>query len=183
MEYKRAQDGIAVYHAMFNKFYYGGDLQTHMTELETMLNTDLDREYPGGPLQYLNDWEKAAVKLKRVTPKEDWTDSSLRRKFSQRFSVLGYTDTICDLCLDSTTTWHQFVDSLRRKLVRKEFKSKNTHKSNVHLNNTMLNTDNYLHSNPNQISMVNNVAVENQTYTMEDHAWFQYYVKTINKEG
>ena len=148
MEYETAQDGIAVYHAMFNKFYYGRDFQTHMTELETILNTDLDREYPGGPLQYLNDWEKDAVQLKRVTPNEDWTDSSLRRKFSQRFSVLSWTDTTCDLCLDSTSTWHQFVDSLSRKLVRKEFKSKNTHKSSD-INNTTLDTDNYQYSNPN----------------------------------
>ena len=67
MEYETAQDDIAVYHAMFNKFNYGGDLQTYMTELETILNTDLDSEYPGGPLEFLNDWEKAAVQLKRVT--------------------------------------------------------------------------------------------------------------------
>ena len=33
-----------------------------------------------------------------------------------------------------------------------------------YLNNTMLNTDNYLYSNSNQISLVNNVAVDNQIY-------------------
>ena len=93
LRYETSQDGIAAYHTMFNKYYYGGDMQTFMSEMETILNTDLHRGYPGGALQYLNDWEKAAVRLKRVTPNEDWTDSSLRRKFSQRFSVLGWTDT------------------------------------------------------------------------------------------
>ena len=61
-----------------------------MSQMETTLNTDLYRGYPGGVLQYLNDWEKAAVQLKRVTPNEDWIDSELRRKCSQRFSILGY---------------------------------------------------------------------------------------------
>ena len=81
-------------------------MQTFMSEMETILNTDLYRGYPGGALQYLNDWEKTTVQLKRVTPNEDWTDSALRRKFSQSFSVLGWTDTTCDLCLDSTSIWH-----------------------------------------------------------------------------
>ena len=107
----------------------------------------------------------------------------MKRTFSQRFGVLGYTDTTCDLYWDSTSTWNQFVDSLRRKLIRKELKSMNTNKSNTNLNNTMLNTGNYFHSNPNQISMLNNIALENQTYIMEDHVWFQYYVNTINKQG
>ena len=40
-----------------------------------------------------------------------------------------------------------------------------------------------MNSNPNQISLVNNVAVDNQAYTMEDHAWFQYYVNTISQQG
>ena len=89
LRYESSQDGIAVYHTLFNKFCYGGDLQTFMTKMETILNKSLTRGYSGGPLQYLSDWETAAIKLQRVTPNEDWSDSSKRRKFSQRFSVLG----------------------------------------------------------------------------------------------
>ena len=56
-----------------------------------------------------------------------------------------------------------------KEMIRKEFKSKNTHKfSNI--NNTILNTDKYLYSNLNQISLVNNIEIDNQIYTMEDHA-------------
>ena len=84
--------------------------------------------------------------------------------------------------MDSTSTWHEFTDSLRKKLVRKEFKSKNAHKSS-NTNNTTLDTDNYPNSNPNQISLVNNVALDNESYIKEDQVWFQYYLNTINKEG
>ena len=65
-----------------------------MTEMETILNTSLTRGYSGGPLQYLSDWETAAIRLQRVTPNEDWSDSAKRRKFSQRFSVLGWTNIV-----------------------------------------------------------------------------------------
>ena len=83
--------------------------------------------------------------------------------------------------MDSTSTWHQFVDSLRKKLVRKEFQSKGINKSTI--NNTILDMDNNSYSNPNLISSVNNIAVENQVYTEEDHAWFQYYINTVTQEG
>ena len=62
LRYESSQDGIAVYHTLFNKYCYGGDLQTFMTEMETMLNTDLTRGYSCGPLQYLTDWETAAIR-------------------------------------------------------------------------------------------------------------------------
>ena len=114
LRYAKSQDGIAVYHTMFNRFHYGGDLQTFMSEMDDILNKDLTREYPGGPLEYLGNWEKAAVRLEAVTPNEDWSDSAKRRKFSQRFIVIGWTDTVCESALDTTQTWYNFVDSLRK---------------------------------------------------------------------
>ena len=63
LKYEASQDGIAVYHALFDKFYYVGDLKTFMTEMETILNTDLTRGYPGGPLKYPTNWETAVIRL------------------------------------------------------------------------------------------------------------------------
>ena len=82
LRYAKSQDGIAVYHTMFNRFHYGGDLQTFMSEMDDILNTNLTRGYPGGPLEYLANWETAAVRLEAVTRNEDWSDSAKRRKFS-----------------------------------------------------------------------------------------------------
>ena len=64
------------------------------------------------------------MRLEVVTPNEDWSDSFKRRKFSQRFMVLGWTDAVCESASDTTQTWYDFVDLLRKKLTRREFKSK-----------------------------------------------------------
>jgi len=106
-----------------------------MSEIEFILNTDLTREYPGGPLEYLGNWETAAVQLEAVTPNEDWRDSAKRRKLSQRFTVIGWTDGVSESALDTTQTWYNFVDSLRKKLARRKFKSRNQ-RSNI--NNSTL---------------------------------------------
>ena len=53
LRYSKSQDRIAVYHEMFNKFHYGGDLQTFMTQMDNILNTHLPREYLGGPFKFL----------------------------------------------------------------------------------------------------------------------------------
>lgn len=87
--------------------------------MENILSTDLTRGYPGGPLEYLNNWKKAPVRLKDVTPREDLSDSALRRKLSQRFSVVGWTEYSCDSTLNTTAAWQAFADSLGRKLTRR----------------------------------------------------------------
>ena len=121
------------------------------------------------------------MRLGPVTCNEDWSDSAKRRKFSQRFMVLGWTDTVCESALDTTQTWYDFVDSLRRKLTRREFKSKN---SNSRINNTTLDLEqNYSYSNSNQNPLINNIQIDQQPYTDEDHAWFQYYTNTVSQEG
>ena len=53
LRYSKSQDVIVVFHEMFKKIHYGGDLQTFMTQMDDILNTDLTRGYPGGPLEYL----------------------------------------------------------------------------------------------------------------------------------
>ena len=60
-----------------------------MTEMETILNTNLTRGYPGEPLKYLINWETAAIRLQRDPSNEDWSDSAKRKNFAQRLSILG----------------------------------------------------------------------------------------------
>ena len=95
--------------------------------------------------------------------------------------VLGWTDTVCESALDTTQTWYAFVDLLRRKLTRREFKSKNI---SSRANNTTLDLEqNYSYSSSNQNSFVNNIQIDQQPYTDEDHAQFQYYINTVSQEG
>ena len=95
--------------------------------------------------------------------------------------VLSCTDIVCESALDTTQTWYDFVDSLRRKLTRREFKSKN---SNSRINNTTLDLEqNYSYSNSNQNPLINNIQIDQQPYTDEDHAWLQYYIPTVSQEG
>ena len=101
---------------MVKKLHYGGDLQTIITQMEYILNTNLTRGYPGGLLEYLSNWETSAVRLEAVTHNEDWSNSDKRRKFSQRFMVFGWIDTVCESALDTTQTWYAFVDWLRKKI-------------------------------------------------------------------
>ena len=158
--------------------------------METILNTNLTRGYPGGPLQYLTDWETAAIRLQRVTPSEDWTDSTKRRRFSQRFSILGWTDIVCDAALDTTTTWYDFADSLRKKLVRRKYMEK-SHKTSSSNNVNVLELDNnysyYTPSSQNLDSystpIINNVGIDQNTISMNDHAWYQYYINNVVEHG
>ena len=181
IRYKNTQDGIAVYHTMLNKYLYGGDLQSFQQKMEDILSTNLTRGYPGGPLEYLNNWEKASVRLKDVTPKEDWSDSALRRKFSQRFSVVGWTEHLCDSALDTTTSWQAFADSLRRKLARRNWKNQNNPRR---INNTIIDhnySDYFQTSSP--MADINNVGIDQDSLSMEDHAMFQYYINTVSTKG
>ena len=120
--YAESFDGIAVYHTMINRYRYGGDMQTYKTKQETILSTNFSRGYPGGPLTYLDEWEKAAVRLAFVSKEEALSDDTKRSRFSQRFTILGYTDTLVDSILDSTSTWYQFSDLLRQRLARRQAK-------------------------------------------------------------
>ena len=42
-----------------------------MTQMDDILNTNLIKGYPGGPLEFLANWEAAAVKLESDTCNED----------------------------------------------------------------------------------------------------------------
>ena len=47
------------------------------------------------------------------------SDNQKRTAFSIRFSVLGLTDSLVDTVMDETIDWHQFTDTLRKRLVRR----------------------------------------------------------------
>ena len=98
-----------------------------------------------------------------------------------RFSMLGWTDHICDSALDTTTSWHDFVDSLRRKLARRNWKYQNSHNriNNTNLDNTY---SDYSHTFTPTAS-ANIATTDHSPLTVEDHAMFQYYINTVSRDG
>ena len=120
ISHRATQDGIAAYHMMVVRYCFGGDIETFKKKQNDMLTTNFHRNYTGGALAFLDDWERAAVKLAAASPSEALTDQQKRSNFSMRFSVLGLTDTLVDSVMDDTTSWHQFTDTLRRRLVRRQ---------------------------------------------------------------
>ena len=68
-----------------------------------MLTTNFHRNYAGGALAFLNEWELAAIQLAVASPSEVLTDQQKRSNFPMQFSVLGLTDTLVDSVLDDTT--------------------------------------------------------------------------------
>ena len=97
LQCKDSFDGIAACHVVTNRFHHGGDMQTCKANQETILTTNFTRTYPGGPLAYLDAWEKAAVRLEAVAPDEKLSESVKRSEFAQRFSVLNCTDQLADM--------------------------------------------------------------------------------------
>ena len=119
--------------------------------------------------------------LEAVTPNAYWSAIAKWRKFSQCFTVIGWTDGVCESALDTTQTWYNFVDSLRKKLARRKFKSKNQ-RGNIN-NSTLDLGHSYDYPSQYQNPIINNVGVSQQQFSDEDHAWFQYYINTVSQQG
>ena len=105
--------------------------------------------------------------------------------------MLGWTDTVCDAALDTTTTWDDFADSLRKKLVRRKYLSRNNKSSSNNNVNSIDLDNNYSYSTPSSVNnldsiptpIINNVELDQNTISMQDHAMYQYYINTVVNEG
>ena len=83
--------------------------------------------------------------------------------------------------MDTIRTWYYFVDSLRKKLARRKFKTRNQ-RSNIN-NSTLDIEQSYDYPSQYQNPTINNVEVSQKPYSNEDHAWFQYYINTVSQQG
>ena len=89
---------------MINKYRYGGDRQIYKKLQEDMLTTDFTREYPDEPLEFFDNWDKAATQLGKVAEKEALSDETKRTRFVTYFSVEGYTDELVDSVIDTISS-------------------------------------------------------------------------------
>ena len=86
-----------------------------------MMNKKLTRNYPGGPMQYLEDWEKASIKYCKILLKTkcEFADDTKGGFFLARFNVKDYTSIIIDSTADYTETFDELLALLRRRFSRK----------------------------------------------------------------
>ena len=81
-----------------------------------ILGQKYTKNYPGGPVAFLNKWEEAGIKLQNVASLEGYSDNTKRSLFVQNFLLLGVTDQMVEDALDFTITWDQLSSSLRTKI-------------------------------------------------------------------
>ena len=63
-------DGIVVFHNLIQKHRYGRDMETYRTILLNIMYKKYYTGYLGGPLEYLDNWEDAAIRLDNIAPEE-----------------------------------------------------------------------------------------------------------------
>lgn len=82
MSHRATQDGIAAYHMMVVRYCFGGDIETFKKKQNDIFNTNFHRNYTGGALTFLDEWEQAAVQLAAASSSETLTDQQKRSNFS-----------------------------------------------------------------------------------------------------
>lgn len=65
----KTSDGNVILHNLYKRYKYDGDPKTYQSNLMLVLNQNLTRNYPGGPMQYLENWEKAAISYCNIPKK------------------------------------------------------------------------------------------------------------------
>ena len=73
--------------------------------------------YKGGALQYLDEWETAAIKYNRLAePGEEISNELLIQILGMKFKAINDTEAIFEQAKDNTDTFDELVNSLRIKL-------------------------------------------------------------------
>ena len=123
------QDGLIVWFGLMTKFRYGGDVDVYLAKLQQIVAQRYHNNYPGGMMQFLEDYEEAFMNMENVmqrkhqhNPNEScslYTDDRKRRLFIQNFTVPDLTATLIENVESSTQTWEALVDQLRRRIARR----------------------------------------------------------------
>ena len=107
-------DGIVVFHNLIQKYRYGGDMETYKTNLLRTLYTRYYTGYPGGALEYLDNWEDAAIRFDNIAPKEKTSSNAKRTNFGAQFTVINDIDFLIEQVSNTTNTWDKMADFLRK---------------------------------------------------------------------
>ena len=85
------------------------------------MNIKLTKTFTGGPLAYLERWEKASIIYDNLSKNKVGMDDNTKRSFFiQMFHLTGVTETTLDLAVQSTNTFEDLCYAIRQKLAKKE---------------------------------------------------------------
>ena len=110
-------------------------METYKTNLLSILYTKYYTGYTGGPLEYLDNWEAAAIQFDNITPKEKTSSKAKRTNFGAHFTVINDTYFLLEQVRDTTNTWDEMCDSLRTKLARRMEHEKRSSSKHARINN------------------------------------------------
>ena len=127
--YEHTQDGIIVWKALLDTYRYDGHVDNYLANQQKVLTRKFHAKYPGGMLQFLEDYENAFMNIEYVMQRQQGylegdavalhTDNGKRRLFIQNFHVPDLTDNLIENVEHNTDTWDAMVDDLRRRLAKR----------------------------------------------------------------
>ena len=134
-KFENTQDGILAWKYLVDTYRYDGEVEIYIAQQQEVLSRKFTAEYPGGMLQFLEDYEAAFMNIEYVMKRQQayshthgsdlYTDDGKRRLFAQNFMVPDLTDHLIDNVEACTDNWNDMVNALRRRLAKRlaHFKS------------------------------------------------------------
>ena len=116
MQHAATQDGILAWKQLLATFRYDGDVDCYLAKQQEVLMIHFHSGYPGGEIQFLEDYESDFLNIEFVMRTNNisdstslYTDDGKRRLFVQQFSVPNLTADLIDTVESTTETWEAMV--------------------------------------------------------------------------
>jgi hypothetical protein len=94
MENRDKQDGIRSWCQLVQQYKTDGNRNVRIKRLESVINTVFHRNYMGGLVQWIKDYENAFTELALLGQKT-WNDDDIKkRRFVQNAQNIGLVDTV-----------------------------------------------------------------------------------------
>src|SRR5210317_132548 len=161
--YERSQDGILVWKKFLATYRHGGNVAVYLNQQQSLLQKEYHLQYPGGMLQFVEDFETAFTNIDAVCEGNPemaqknvglYTDQGKRELFISKFSAGPGTMDLIEAVESTTTTWPDMVDALRQRIARHIGTQQQVATKRVHL----LQEEENPHNNPPiSRSVVNNM--------------------------
>lgn len=135
-------DGIVTLHNLYERYKYDRDPQTNQSNLMLAMNQKLTRNYPGGPMQYLENWERTAIIYCKISKKtrQEFSNDIKRNLFLASLYVKDCTSTLLESASDYTDSFDKLLTFLRRIISRGKNLNATEATANTHLTQINHNT-------------------------------------------
>jgi len=139
--YQASEDGILCWKKFLDTYRYDGDVAVYLSTQHQILSVRYSSNYPGGMLQFLEDYESAFMNIEHVLNNKPstegitglYTDQGKRNLFVQNFTVPDLTAELIESVESTTETWEDMVNELRHRLAKCTIAARNEGKRRAHL--------------------------------------------------